>query len=392
MSSRRRLATRLGLALGGALLASSTFGLAWADSAPPAEEQSQFETHYGASLGRDCGFSRLLPSGQSLWVFCDTPIYDWTGKLTGFIAGSTAAEGPFTAGQVPTTLTEVPTPPAALNPSGAYGPARFLPNPTNLTRADGSACTASSSGYPAAWPSGVAQEPSNSPKLVITYAEVCVDNGSLLVEGMGILEYNSASNAIVSGPTEVFRSQGSAQLPPQLLLGSPIFSSGGFLYLFASVCTSSAFGACSSGSIYVANVLASPSYWQSGANYSWWFSTAYPGWTHSYQSAQSVVSGAEPLAVTADSYPGKGLAIVEETSIGGSFRTWRAKADSFAGGSWTPGPSGSSLAGCDKGTGLDLCRALTGHPEISTGSELLLSYFDPDPAVNHVRVVGVSGW
>src|SRR6266481_4673025 len=97
------------------LMVGGTAGAARADSAPPAREQSQFETHFGASLGRDCGFSRQLPSGSSIWVFCDTAIRDWTGKLTGFIAGSTAAEGPFTAGQVPTTLTEVPTPPSALN-------------------------------------------------------------------------------------------------------------------------------------------------------------------------------------------------------------------------------------------------------------------------------------
>jgi hypothetical protein len=393
MSSKfvRRLARSAGLTVAGALAIVSTAGVAWADTAPPAKEQSQFETHWGASLARDCGFSRQLPSGVALWVFCDTAIYDWTGKQTGFITGSTAAEGPFTAGQVPTTLTEVPTPPAALNPPGPAGPAHFLPNPTNLTRQDGSTCTASSAGYPAAWTSGVAQEPNNSATLVITYAEVCVDSGALLVEGMGILEYNSATNTIVSGPTEVFRAPAGTQLSPQLLLGSPIFS-GGFLYLFASVCDSMTLGACTSGRIFIANVLGAASYWQSSANYNWWFSTAYPGWSHRYQDAQSVVGGATPTAITADSYPGKGLAIIEETSIGGSYRTWRSPSGSFAGGSWSQGPSASSLPGCDKGSGLNLCRALTGHPEISTSSTLLMSYYDPDPAVNHVMVTAVGGW
>src|SRR2546427_827752 len=86
----------------------------------------------------------------------------------------------------------------ALMAGGPAGPAQFLPNPANLTRADGSACTVSSAGYPAAWTSGVAQEPNGSSKLVITYAEVCVDSGALRVEGMGILEYDSANNTIVS--------------------------------------------------------------------------------------------------------------------------------------------------------------------------------------------------
>src|SRR4051812_40224094 len=104
-----------------------------ADVAPPAKVVSQFETHWGASLARDCGFSRRLPSNQSLWLFCDTAIYDWTGALTGFIGGTTAAEGAFSPGLVPTQLVEVPTPPGALAGRSSFiGPARFLPNPSNL--------------------------------------------------------------------------------------------------------------------------------------------------------------------------------------------------------------------------------------------------------------------
>jgi hypothetical protein len=360
---------------------------AGADVAPPAKEQSQFETHWGASLARDCGFSRQLPSNQSIWIFCDTAIYDWTGKLTGFISGSTAASGTFSPDQVPTQLVELPTPPAAAaGRSAISGPAQFLPNPTDLTRADGSPCTASSAGYPAAWPSGAAQEPNGSSKLLITYLEVCVDNGALLVEGFGLLEYDSANNTIVTGPTEVFRASGAAaRLPPQLQLGSPIFN-GNVLYLFSSTCDQSALGGCTSGRIFVSNVLAAPSYWQQGGNYWFWFSTVYPGWTHDYTAAQSVISGATPTAVTVDNYPGKGLALIEQTSIGGSFRVWTAPAGTFVG-SWSLGPTASSLAGCQGGNGLNLCRALTGHPEISTGAHLLMSYYDP--SANHVKVVAV---
>src|SRR5262249_36175942 len=160
-----------------------------------------------------------------------------------------------------------------------------------------------------------AQEPNGSSKLVITYAEVCVDGGALLVEGMGILEYDSAANRIVSGPTEVFRAQGAgAVLPPQLQLGSPIFS-GGVLYLVPRSCDSWALGGCPAGRIFVARVRGASGSWQSGGSYSWWSSTASSGWTRSNQSAQSVISGATPAAVTADSYGSKGMAIVEETTI-----------------------------------------------------------------------------
>ncbi|HEX3476470.1 MAG TPA: hypothetical protein VHT91_15705 [Kofleriaceae bacterium] len=356
-----------------------------ADVAPPAKVLSQFETHWGASLGRDCGFSRRLPSDQSLWVFCDTPIYDFSGKLTGFIGGTTAAEGPFSLGLVPTQLVEVPTPPGALAGRSSFiGPAPFLPNPGNLTRADGTACTPSSTGYPAAWASGLAQEPGSSTRLLITYMEVCVDNGALLVEGFGLLEYDAAANTIVAGPTEVFRASAGTQLAAQRQLGSPIFS-GGNLFLFASICDSSAFGGCSQGRIFLSKVAASASAWQHGSSYTYWTSAS-PSWTSSIQRAQSVISGATPLAVTVDSYPGKGLAIIEETSIGGSLRVWKAPAGTFVG-SWTLGPTRSSLAGCDAASGLNLCRAFTGHPEISSTTTLLMSYFNP--ADHHVEVVSL---
>ena len=80
---------------------------ALADSAPPASVKSNFENTYGASLSRDCGFSTPLPANPatSLWLFCDTAIYGLNQQLqyhlTGFIPGSTAAEGPYTAGEVP---------------------------------------------------------------------------------------------------------------------------------------------------------------------------------------------------------------------------------------------------------------------------------------------------
>lgn len=379
---RRRRPVQLALGLLAMLLPMAYVA---ADVPPPANELSQFETHFGASLGRDCGFSRRLPSNQSLWLFCDTPIYDFTGTLTGFIGGTTAAEGTFSPGLVPTQLVEVPTPPGPLvGRSPFIGPARFLPNPSNLTRADGTACTASSSGYPAAWASGMAQEPGGSSRLLITYMEVCVDNGAILVEGFGLVEYDSANNKIVAGPTEVFRAPTGSQVPAQQQLGSPIFS-GGNVFLFSSVCDSSGFGACGQGRIFLARVAASPSAWQHGQNYAYWTSGS-PSWTPNFQLAQSVISGATPFAVTADSYPGKGLAIIEEISLGGGFRVWRAPANTFVG-SWTLGPTGSSLAGCNAGAGLNLCRALTGHPEISTSNTLLMSYFDP--AANHVTVVGV---
>src|SRR3984957_2578633 len=88
-------------------------------SAPPAPLVSDYETATGTSLDRDCGWSRPLPGSttQSFWLFCDTAIDSTPGTLLCgecFIAGSTAAEGPFSAGLVPDTLSELPAPPATL--------------------------------------------------------------------------------------------------------------------------------------------------------------------------------------------------------------------------------------------------------------------------------------
>src|ERR1700721_166899 len=116
----------------GVLLAPTSSALA--DSTPPAPVQSNFENAYGASLSRDCGFSAPLPANPaaSIWLFCDTAIYGLDQQLqyhlTGFIPGSTAAEGPYTPSAVPQGLSELPTPPGPLpTMPNSDGPAQFLP-------------------------------------------------------------------------------------------------------------------------------------------------------------------------------------------------------------------------------------------------------------------------
>src|ERR1700722_11633217 len=104
-------------------------------SAPPAPLVSNYETATGNSLDRDCGWSRPLPGSttQSFWLFCDTAIDSTPGTLLCaecFIAGSTAAEGPFSAGLVPDTLSELPTPPATLALPDSNEPEHFLANPS----------------------------------------------------------------------------------------------------------------------------------------------------------------------------------------------------------------------------------------------------------------------
>jgi hypothetical protein len=379
------------IALAGAALAGAVPVVAAADAAPPSRVVSNYETASGNTLERDCGFSRRLPGGRalSIWLFCDTPIVTPSGSV-GFIPGSTAAVGPFTAGQVPTGLSELPTPPAPTEalPS-SQAPQPFLPTPQGLVLPDGTtACGASGTGsYAATWVSGVTREPRtvNSSLLLISFTDVCVSGGgsTLTTERFGLAEYDLATNAVTS-MTRVFASATPGQdlgaATPSVLLGSPVFS-GGSLYLVSARCASAAFGGCTGGSVFLARAPAQPASWQQSSSYQFWDPAAPGGWTGDPASAQTIIAGAEPFAVAMDSYSsvGQGLALIEETTLGGDFRVWHASSPT---GSWSQGTPGK--VPCSGGSGLNLCRALIGHPELSTSSQLLLSFYDPGDA--HVRV------
>ncbi|MGI8331644.1 hypothetical protein ACRYCC_16895 [Actinomadura scrupuli] len=375
-----RLLLRFFLCLATALLLTVALTApARADVAPPAKVLSRFETSAaGNNVSRDCGFSKKLPgsSTQSLWLFCDS---SWSGTSSGFWLGATAAVGAYTPGQVPTTLTEIPTPPAAIAAPSNRPPAGFLPVPSGLVLPDGTTCQVPGSSYGASWISGVAQEPStaDTTKLLITYADVCVHANGLPAERFGLVEYKPSTNAL-SGQTQVFTTL--SGLPFQKVLGSPIFS-GGYLYLFGYVCDSSAFGVCAGGRVTLARVTATQTAWRVGSNYRYWNGT---GWSANYADAQSVLSGAKPIAVHVEDFSalGKGFVLIEQPDITGAFRVWRST--SLTSG-WTITRTGN--APCGGQAGLNLCRAYFGHPELSTSSNLLMSYYDPSN--DHVGVMAV---
>ena len=374
------------IALAVAAVAFAAPATAGADAAPPHHVVSKYETSSGNLLQRDCGFSHTLPGNNhmDMWMFCDTPIADSGGTVLGFIPGSTAAIAPFTAGQVPTGLSEIPSTGTAIEslPSN-QAPQQFLPTPTGLVMPDGTtACGASSTNsYAATWISGLAREPStiNNQLFLISFTDVCVTSSTgITTERFGIAEYNPSTNS-VSAVTRVFVASTPGQnLPSQLILGSPVFS-GGNLFLFSSICDSSGFGACGSGRIFMARVAARPSSWRSSSAYKFFNPSASGGFTIDPDGAQSIISGAEPFAVSVDNFSSvsQNLALVEETSIGGDFRVWHATSPT---GTWTQGTSGR--VPCSGGSGLNLCRALIGHPELSTSSQLLLSFYNP--ADDHV--------
>jgi hypothetical protein len=350
---------------------------ALADSAPPAPVQSNFENTYGASLSRDCGFSAPLPANPaaSLWLFCDTAIYGLNQQLqyhlTGFIPGSTAAEGPYTAGEVPQGLSELPTPPASLPAMpNSDGPAQFLSTPSGLVTSTGQPCDSANNAYAASWISGVTREPAtaNPADLLITYGNYCVQ-GSLTfdAEGYGIAEYNPATNTVDRQAT-IFSG---TLVPPQQMLVSPVFS-GSHLYLFGSQCSSQdQFGDCTSGSVYLARTGVTASSWDNPASYQWRDGGT---WTSAASSATSIIPSATPIsAVSVGNFSslGQGIVLIAQTNVGGHFVAYEPV--SSLTGTWQQVISATVPCG----SGSTVCHAIIGHPELSTASQLMLSYFDP---------------
>ncbi|MEO3783650.1 hypothetical protein ABGB12_09990 [Actinocorallia sp. B10E7] len=350
-----------------------------ADAPPPAKVLSNFETSApGNVVNRDCGFSEKIPGvQQSLWLFCDS---EWSGTWSGFWLGATAARGPYTPGQVPTGITELPTPPAAVGtlPSNRP-PSGFLPKPTGLVLPDGTECTVPGSAYQASWITGVARQPStaNPNKMLIVYTDVCVHPQDMTGEGFGLVEYDPSTNTL-SGQKRVFTEP--SGLPFQKILGSPVFRDG-YLYLYGFKCDSIVWGGCTAGKTTVARVAANPASWQNASSYRYWTGSA---WDADHNAAASVVPSATPVAVHVDDFSsvGKGLILIEQPSIAGDFRVWRASSPT---GPWTLLTTGT--APCGAQSGWNLCRAYFGHPELSTSSAMLMSYYDPTD--NHVSVMSV---
>ena len=372
---RRRLA-----ALAATVALAAVPGVARADAAPPALVLSRYETAVaGRNINRDGGYSVAIPgSGQAVWFFGDA---FWDG---GYLLGSTAAAGPATRGRVPTELSEIPTPPAAVEAPNAGAPQRFLPVPDGLVAPDGTPCLGRVGSAPASWPTGAALVPGTY-NVLVAYLDVCLTlPRTMTVQRFGVAEYDPLHNRVVAQRT-VFDASRLPRLPFPLALGSPVFAADGYLYLYGSTCddTASSSGVCVSGRVIAARVPAWPAYWRDGGSYQFWTGGA---WTADWSQARTVLPDARPagLVHVADTGElGKGLVMVEQLDLLGGYRVWRSS--SFTGG-WSPVASG--FAPCSHGEHqVDMCRTYAAHPDVSTTSALLMSYFDPGQS--HVGVVTV---
>lgn len=361
---------------------------------PPQRVLSRYETATGRNIVRDCGYSVPLPgkARRSLWLFCDTLITTQRGKEIGLpiLGAGTAAEGSYRPGQVPSGLTEVARPvtdvpssaetaPSGVSPStkGAAAPQPFLPVPTDLTMPGTDLPCTGQDIYPARWVTGAAREPGSSGHVLISYADYCVSGRDVFTpEGAGLVDYDPASNTL-GAPAEVFQAAAGQQLSQRQVLGSPIFR-GGYLYLFSSCAP---YQGCGNGGVFLARALAAPVWWQNGFTYQYWTAR---GWSADTAEAVSLLgrSAAPEVSVGDYSADGHGLVMIEGTSVNGGFSVWQAAAPE---GAWRRIETGRVPCTAGKrDDSEDLCRALIGHPELSTSGRLLISFYNPGDA--HVEV------
>ncbi len=345
---------------------------------------SRYETLTGRDIARDCGFSTSLPSapGRSLWLFCDTEITSRQGDEIGLpiLGTDTAAEGSSRAGSAPGLLSEVPTPGTPLAPGTAgLAPRPFLTAPADLTLPATDLPCAGPGVYQARWVTGVAREPGGSGHLLISYVDSCVSGSDVFTaEAFGLVDYDPVAN-VLGSPAQVFSTTPGEQLLPAWILGSPVFS-GGYLYLFSSCAPG---GGCGAPGVFLTRTLATAADWQNGFSYQYWTGA---GWSASPYSAVPLRAGSPLLMWAGDfSATGHGLVLVEQTSVGGNVTIWQAAAPT---GPWRQLTAGRVPCGAGKRGHLDgLCRALIGHPELSTRSDLVMSFFNP--GANHVEVSAI---
>jgi hypothetical protein len=340
-----------------AALAAGIGGVADANTVPTAVPlRSDYETST-RSVSRDVGISVALPDGHALWFFGDTLTLkrvkkQWIGRQ--FIDGGTAVMAKSKRGQVPKGR-EFPN----------ASPARFLPVPNDVYLPDGSGtrCTTRTAAYPARWITGAAVLPSNRSLLMITYAVSCIQHSSdggttITPEGWGFALYNWKTRRIVHGPDDVFApSKSGSRISSNQLFVTPVFDNGR-LTLFSSQC-SALTGGCTAGLVWFVTMPATIAAMSNTASYQLQLLPLAPPETWA------------AMSVSVNRYPA-GWRLIELTSIWGTYKIFSASSPT---GPWQLLRSGN-LPGCPTRTGL--CWSPQGHPELSTGTHLFVSYTKPN--------------
>lgn len=325
----------------------------------------------GATLQRQGGLSVALPKGHDLWIVGNSSSSATTSSQSdALIASSTVVKGRYTPGRAPIFPTASKPAGATAGAkvggkagatAGATAPTQLIPTPTNTYIPDGSgrACTpANGALYTTRWPTGAALIDTQT--LYVSYTDVCaMSAGFIAVEGWGFMTYGWKNRRILSQPIDVFPPAASgAALSPERAYQSPIVADGK-ITLFTSQCTSF-FLLCLAGTVSTTTISSNVQAMAVPSNYV------------SHPSVPDASAQWMPVDVSVAAYPG-GLRLIEQTSLAGTFVVFSSASPT---GPWHPVYSGS-LPGCSS-TPAGFCSTFVGHPELSTGTSLVLSYFKPD--------------
>ncbi len=322
-------------------------------------------------VGRDCGYLRkdpTTPTDRHIWYFCDT-----SNELVGLLQSSSAA-GSITPGALPSDLTEwSPT----NQPAPWSTPTPVMNVDTEAGCETGVMEAGNAHWENAGWNTGVVNIGNTSLIFSQTFCR-----SQQTVRTFNVAEWTG------NGPPqqqEVFSAPGGS-IDPRQQLGSPVIS-GSYLYLFAS---DLAEVSPHTGSIFVARVslgarplVTTP--WREAANYQWWTGS---DWSASYTDATPIVEGPWERASSIDFYPTFGsfrllsqnnqyAPDLGETTVQGTFNVYEADTPT---GPWKLLYRDIAAPGCISQTvnsNFDACRALIGHPELSTARELLFTFYSP---------------
>jgi len=191
----------------------------------------------------------------------------------------------------------------------------------------------------------------------------------------GLAEYNPARNLL--GPvTRVFSSGfGTSLAAAARARLSGLRARDGYLYLFGFCQVASPLAGCGASQVFLARTVARPAYWGNPFTYQYWTGD---GWSAQAGAAGSLIPAGHLLGISVGDYAADGQGPGDDRADEPGRRL-----PGLAGQGRRPARGVGLLAGrvpCTRGieAGTEgLCRALIGHPELSTRGDLLISYYDP---------------
>ncbi|WP_007507865.1 hypothetical protein [Pseudofrankia saprophytica] len=338
---------------------------------------SSLEVNKGYEISRDCGFTGVPQANTIgvLWLFCDTAVSPTGQRVWGTTAGTAQA---FTAPNQSLF--------GDFTDASGNNVVQFIPNPSGF----------SCGGTLAAWASGTASIPTSSPNplLIIPYVLMCLDGSNTRPLAFRIVDYdyttNTFSNDSPVGGNGIFTG---SPLADNRTLGSPVVYNGS-LYFYTGLCTSSVFGDCSAGTAQVAKVTlgSTPFAAYNASNRSGGHRWLDPR-NYTFSTLAATSGGFTPITPASfdvhryPAFSGSPFVAIEQDDIGGNITVFSSSSPT---GPFTPRFTAAVPCNSTTGDG-GLCRAYIGHPESSTSSKLMFSYFQPSDSHGngHVRTAWI---